>query len=358
MAGASIRVRAEQRQQAQRRARSRRRRGSRPTHRPGRGRRHRRGQRQPGPDRRVRYVVRGAVAAVRASRGDVGHRLRHRRARARPGGPPTRCSTRCRRRCRGRGRQPDGRCCPRTASHPPPLRYRPRGRRSSRTTTGCVTARGDYIDFSRFEAVVQSLDPPFGSEGQAAVGQKRSNELWRGRPRNQQIYPTFECRDGYVRICLLSARQWRGMRAWLGEPEQFQDPKFDTIAARYGASREINALIAELFATQTMDELVTAGAGARGADRRGAQPGRDVELRALPIRRRADRRRPSHRASTSPCLSAPLSSTGAMRDSCGRRRRWVVTKQPGAQHDPSPRPDPTPPPRTGRSTVCGSSTSA
>ena len=118
---------------------------------------------------------------------------------------------------------------------------------------------GDYIDFSRFEAVVQSLDPPFGSEGQAAVGQKRSNELWRGRPRNQQIYPTFECSDGYVRICLLSARQWRGMRAWLGEPEQFQDPKFDTIAARYGASREINALIAELFGGQTMDEVVTAG---------------------------------------------------------------------------------------------------
>ena len=118
---------------------------------------------------------------------------------------------------------------------------------------------GDYIDFSRFEAVVQSLDPPFGSEGQAAVGQRRSKELWRGRPRNQQIYPTFACRDGYVRICLLSPRQWRGMRSWLGEPEQFQDPKFDTIAARYGASREINALITELFAAHTMDELVTAG---------------------------------------------------------------------------------------------------
>ncbi len=118
---------------------------------------------------------------------------------------------------------------------------------------------GDYVDFSRFEAVVQSLDPPFGSEGQAAVGQKRSGELWRGRPRNQQIYPIFGCRDGHVRICLLSARQWRGMRSWLGEPEQFADPKYDTIAARYGASRELNALIAELFAAQTMDELVTAG---------------------------------------------------------------------------------------------------
>ncbi|HET6737203.1 CaiB/BaiF CoA transferase family protein, partial [Mycobacterium sp.] len=118
---------------------------------------------------------------------------------------------------------------------------------------------GDYIDFSRFEAVVQSLDPPFGSEGQAAVGQKRSNELWRGRPRNQHIYPIFGCKDGYVRICLLSARQWRGMRAWLGEPEQFADPRYDTIAARYGASRELNAIIAELFAPQTMAALVADG---------------------------------------------------------------------------------------------------
>jgi crotonobetainyl-CoA:carnitine CoA-transferase CaiB-like acyl-CoA transferase len=118
---------------------------------------------------------------------------------------------------------------------------------------------GEYIDFSRYEAVVQSLDPPFGSEGQAAVGLKRSNELWRGRPRNQQIYPIFPCQDGYVRICLLSPRQWRGMRGWLGEPEQFADPKFDTIAARYAASRELNGAIAALCAAQTMSDLVAEG---------------------------------------------------------------------------------------------------
>lgn len=118
---------------------------------------------------------------------------------------------------------------------------------------------GEYIDFSRYEAVVQSLDPPFGSEGQAAVGLKKSNELWRGRPRNQQLYPIFACRDGYVRICLLSPRQWRGMRAWLGQPEQFADPKFDTIAARYAASRELNEALAELCDGQTMADLVTEG---------------------------------------------------------------------------------------------------
>src|SRR6201988_1218806 len=118
---------------------------------------------------------------------------------------------------------------------------------------------GEYIRFSRFEAALQSLAPPFGSEGQAAVGLKRSGELWRGRPRNQQIYPIFPCQDGYVRICLLSPRQWRGMRGWLGEPEQFADPKFDTIAARYAASRELNTAIADLVAAQTMADLVADG---------------------------------------------------------------------------------------------------
>ncbi|WP_395311418.1 CoA transferase [Mycobacterium sp. AMU20-3851] len=117
---------------------------------------------------------------------------------------------------------------------------------------------GDYIDFSRFEAVVQALDPPFGSQGQAASGLKRSGG-WRGRPRNQQIYPTFSCRDGFVRICLLSARQWRGMRAWLGEPEEFAGPEFDSIAARFAASKQLNAAIGELFADRTMADLVEQG---------------------------------------------------------------------------------------------------
>ncbi len=32
---------------------------------------------------------------------------------------------------------------------------------------------GDYIDFSRFDAVVLALDPPFGTQGQAADGPQR-----------------------------------------------------------------------------------------------------------------------------------------------------------------------------------------
>lgn len=119
--------------------------------------------------------------------------------------------------------------------------------------------RGDYIDFSRYEAVLQALDPPFGAQGQAAAARPNAAPR-RGRPKNQDAYPIFACQDGWVRICVLAPRQWRGLRAWLGEPAAFQDPKYETIGARFAAFAEIGALIAPLFGRHTMQELVTAGA--------------------------------------------------------------------------------------------------
>ena len=117
---------------------------------------------------------------------------------------------------------------------------------------------GDYIDFSRFDAVVMALDPPFGTQGQAATA-RTAGERWRGRPRNQDLYPILRCRDGFVRLCVMSPRQWHGLRAWLGEPEQFQDPRFDVLAARVQAFDELGALIGALFADRTRDQLVAEG---------------------------------------------------------------------------------------------------
>ncbi len=117
---------------------------------------------------------------------------------------------------------------------------------------------GDYIDFSRFDAVVLALDPPFGTQGQAATA-RTPGERWRGRPRNQDLYPIFGCRDGFVRLCVMAPRQWHGLRAWLGEPEQFQDPRFDVLAARVRAFDELAPLIGALFAERTRDELVAEG---------------------------------------------------------------------------------------------------
>jgi crotonobetainyl-CoA:carnitine CoA-transferase CaiB-like acyl-CoA transferase len=117
---------------------------------------------------------------------------------------------------------------------------------------------GDYIDFARFDAVVMALDPTFGAHGQAAAGIRRPDR-WRGRPKNQDAYPIYACKDGHVRICVMSPRQWRGLRRWIGEPQEFQDPKYDVIAARFAAWPQIGKLVERLFAGQTMKELVSAG---------------------------------------------------------------------------------------------------
>jgi crotonobetainyl-CoA:carnitine CoA-transferase CaiB-like acyl-CoA transferase len=117
---------------------------------------------------------------------------------------------------------------------------------------------GDYIDFAQFDAAVMAVDPAFGAHGQAAAGIRRPNR-WRGRPKNQDAYPIYPCKDGYVRICVMSPRQWRGLRRWIGEPEEFQDPKYDVIAARFAAWPQIGLLVQQLFAGHTMKELVSAG---------------------------------------------------------------------------------------------------
>ena len=70
------------------------------------------------------------------------------------------------------------------------------------------------------------------------------------------VWPSIPCADGYVRVVILAPRQWRAMRAWLGEPEYLQDPELDGLPGRLGISEAvINPLIAELFADRTMDDI-------------------------------------------------------------------------------------------------------
>ena len=271
----------------------------------------------------------------------------------RPGAPPTRCSTRCRRRCRGQGRQPDVRCC------------RPNGIASATAAVQAAWAAlvayyhrlrygtGDYIDFSRFEAVVQSLDPPFGSEGQAAVGQKRSSELWRGRPRNQQIYPTFalqgRLRQDLPAVGTPMARN-AGVAGGTGAVRRSQ-VRHDRRAVRRvpGDQRRSSP-------SCSPRRRWTTGArrGSRGGCRSPRCSARQKPwLRALPVGRRADRRDASRRAWTSPSRSGPFVVDG--------RHAGLARPAPTAGADEpawstprsDPRADPTPRARTGRSTVCG-----
>lgn len=120
------------------------------------------------------------------------------------------------------------------------------------------TGLGDHVDVSIYEVTAQAIDPGYGIAGSATGGVPHSAGP-RGRPDVRHLYPIFPCADGHVRICVLSPRQWRGMRAWLGEPEEFADPAYDDLGARFAASGRLFPAYASLFAGRLRAELVEAG---------------------------------------------------------------------------------------------------
>lgn len=119
------------------------------------------------------------------------------------------------------------------------------------------TGKGDHIDFAALEGAAQALDPGFGVNGSATLG-RPLHLLSRDRPAAGVQYPILPCADGYVRICLLAKRQWRGMFRWMGEPPQFASPEFDSVAARY-KSPDLLKAIAASFADRPRAELEEEG---------------------------------------------------------------------------------------------------
>jgi crotonobetainyl-CoA:carnitine CoA-transferase CaiB-like acyl-CoA transferase len=117
------------------------------------------------------------------------------------------------------------------------------------------TGRGDHVDFSILEAATQTMDPAYGT---ASVSRASAFPSTRGRP-EAGLYPIFPCADGHVRVVVLAPRQWRAMRAWLGEPAAFQDERFDAIPARLEASAELHELYAALFAGMTKEAIAAEG---------------------------------------------------------------------------------------------------
>lgn len=120
------------------------------------------------------------------------------------------------------------------------------------------TGRGDFFDFSVSEGLVHILDPAMGVAGSARAG-AAMRDLPRGRPDVRYQYPIFPVRDGWVRICLLGVRQWRGMFHWLGEPVEFADPSFDATRARFNAAATLYPLIGTMLSRYTREEATEAG---------------------------------------------------------------------------------------------------
>jgi crotonobetainyl-CoA:carnitine CoA-transferase CaiB-like acyl-CoA transferase len=122
----------------------------------------------------------------------------------------------------------------------------------------CRTGQGDYVDCSLFDLSVQDLDPGFGMSGTAS-GSRRLSEQPPGRPDLRFLYPIIACVDGHVRLFIGSAKQWRALLGWMGNPPEFTDPALDQMGMRYRNWATIRPAIAKLFSDKTRDEIVARG---------------------------------------------------------------------------------------------------
>ena len=123
------------------------------------------------------------------------------------------------------------------------------------------TGAGQLLDISLNESLSQCADWSLPNYSARVLAGNNFPEVRNG---SGPVYPIFKCRDGYVRLIVLSPPQWREMRAWLGEPEYLQDEEYETFPGRFAIAEAIlNPLYEELFADLSVEE-VSAKAQERG----------------------------------------------------------------------------------------------
>ncbi len=120
---------------------------------------------------------------------------------------------------------------------------------------------GQLIDLSANEAAAQITDWSLSNSSKAMI---EGVEPMETRAGPGPVYTILAAADGFVRLVVLSPRQWQAMRAWLGEPDYLQDPEYDGFIARFMiADAVLNPLYEELFSTMSM-ETVSEEAQRRG----------------------------------------------------------------------------------------------
>ena len=107
------------------------------------------------------------------------------------------------------------------------------------------TGRGQHLDVSVMEAAAQTSDwamPSFSAT------KARGGSYYEIRTGSAPVYTMYPCADGYVRLIILNRRQWRAMRAWLGEPQVLQADHFDHLLGRMSIQHDIlDPMFAEFF---------------------------------------------------------------------------------------------------------------
>ena len=218
-----------------------------------------------------------------------------------------------------------------------PPRSPARSASCARCTSVRQTGAGQFVEVAVNEAIAQICR--LGVAQRDRRGSRPGSRPAEVRNGNGPIYPIFACKGGYVRLIILSVRQWHAMREWLGEPEYLQDPALDGFIARReiaehvlnplfdvalrrpqhgggvaGGAEAWHRLHARAHARPTSSPTSTSGHGARSstsrwrrASPRRSRPGTSRSTASAPARRR-------HRPAVGEHTAAVFASLGDARD--------------------------------------------
>ncbi len=114
------------------------------------------------------------------------------------------------------------------------------------------TGFGQRIDLSVLEAVAEQTDWAYSNGSMIEAKGQDSTTVRNG---SGPIYQIIACREGFVRLVIMSPRQWHAMREWLGDPEYLRDPKFDSFLGRLEIVDALTVIVGDLFASMNHLEI-------------------------------------------------------------------------------------------------------
>jgi crotonobetainyl-CoA:carnitine CoA-transferase CaiB-like acyl-CoA transferase len=128
-----------------------------------------------------------------------------------------------------------------------------------------IWRRRDGIHRKRALYDVSAADVMRGFSLQNAGDAKETTKRWRRNGRvcveHGGIFPMgfYACRDGHVALLGRSRRDWKNIRAAIGDPEWSKDPAYDDPFALARDSAKADALLEETLATFGRDDLLARG---------------------------------------------------------------------------------------------------
>lgn len=116
------------------------------------------------------------------------------------------------------------------------------------------TGKGQYLDVSQFEAMIQCLAPEFldyfaNGNQQTRMGNR---SLW-AAPHG--AYPCKE-KDTWCAIAIFNESQWRNLCEVIGRVDLVENPKFKTLEDRKNNEDELDGLISRWTGNRTREQIV------------------------------------------------------------------------------------------------------